>query len=233
MQLQYLRKYPVRKLILAACLLCPMAAHAAGQSVFVSDKLEAQLRSGPSLQHKIIRALNSGVALTIVEEDKAAGYTHVTNDNGVDGWILSRHLISQPPARTQLENTTQKMESLAQENKQLRGELDNLKKQLAEAGEAKDSTSLQVEQLNSELTAIRQASSGAVALLQERNQLQEERAALKNELENLNREKETLAEKDSQDWFMKGAGVLFGGMLLGIILPKLAGRKRRGWDTGY
>lgn len=223
----------MNKLILAACLLIPFTAAVAGPTAYVSDKLEAQLRTGPSTQHKILRILNSGTALNVQEEDRESGYSRVTTENGMEGWILSRYLSSQQPARSQLENSAQKLESLTQENKQLRAELESVKKQLTEISETKDEASIQAQRLGNELTIIRQASSNAVALLEERNQLQEKSVALENELENLRREKETLAEKDSQEWFLKGAGVLFGGLLLGVILPKLGGRKRRGWDSGF
>lgn len=221
----------MKKLILAASLLCAVTIAVAEPTAYVSDKLEAQLRSGPSLQHKIIRALNAGVTLKVLEEDKTSGYTRVTSESGTEGWILSRHITSQPPARTQLEAALQKLEPLAQENKQLRVELDSAKKQLAQIDDAKEDASIQIQRLNNELTIIRQASANAVALLEERNLLQDKNVELENELENLRREKETLVEKDKQDWFMKGAGVLFGGLLLGVLLPKLAGRKRGGWDN--
>jgi SH3 domain protein len=32
-----------------------------------------------------------------------------------------------------------------------------------------------------------------------------------------------------RDWFLIGAGVLFGGILLGLILPRLKLRRRSGW----
>ncbi|BBL71803.1 TIGR04211 family SH3 domain-containing protein [Methylogaea oryzae] len=221
----------MRKLILAACLLIPFASATADETAYVSDKLEAQLRSGPSLQNKIVRVLHSGVKLTVLEEDKEAGYTHVVSESGADGWILTRHITSQPLARAQLQDTTQKLDSLTQENKQLHAELDSLKKQIGDTNNAKEEAIAQMQRLNNETAQIRQASAGSVALLEERNQLLEKTAALENELENLRREKETLAEKDSQDWFMKGAGVLLGGILLGFILPKLSGGRRRGWDS--
>lgn len=204
---------------------------AADQTVYVSDKLEAQLRSGPSRQNKILRILSAGVALNVLEVDQEAGYSHVTTESGTEGWILTRFLTSQPPTRSQLDSATQKLDSLTQENKQLRAELDGFKKQLAETGEAKEDASIQAQRLGSELAVIRQASANAVALLEERNQLQEKSIALENELENLRREKETLVEKDSQDWFLKGAGVLFGGLLLGVLLPHITGKRRSRWDS--
>jgi SH3 domain protein len=220
----------VKKLILAACLLLPFTTSAVA-ATYISDKLEAQLRTGPSTQHKIVRILNVGMPVTVLEEDKENGYSRITTENGIEGWILTRYLTENQPARAQLENASQKLDNLALENKQLRAELDGMKRQLAEASNAKDDASVQAQRLGNELSLVRQASSNAVALLDERNQLQEKNLALENELENLRREKETLAEKDSQEWFLKGAGVLFGGILLGIIMPKLGGRKRRGWDN--
>ena len=38
-----------------------------------------------------------------------------------------------------------------------------------------------------------------------------------------------LKERSERDWFIAGAGVLLGGMILGFIIPKIRWKRRRSW----
>ena len=79
--------------------------------------------------------------------------------------------------------------------------------------------------------AIRQASANAIQIQAERDALRERVVNLERELDTLRREKKALDEDQRQDWFMIGAGVLLGGIFLGVILPRLSWRKKSGWSS--
>lgn len=221
----------MKKLILAIGLLLALAAGATGKIVYVIDKPDIHMRTGPSTQNKILRVLTPGAILTVLEEDKVNGYSRVSTEDDLEGWVLSRQVSAEPPSPVQMEAATRKMDSLLQENQELKSEVAALKKQAEESNNAKEDATMEAQRLTNEITLIRQASANTISLLEERNQLQEKSAALENEVENLRREKDTLLEKDSQDWFLKGAAVLFGGIVVGLIAPKLGGRRRQRWDT--
>ena len=83
-----------------------------------------------------------------------------------------------------------------------------------------------------ELTSIRHASSKAIQIQKERNQLQERIINLERDMQTVSHEKQTLEESTSQDWFLIGAGVLLGGIILGLILPRIRWRRRTSsWDS--
>ncbi|NJD05784.1 MAG: TIGR04211 family SH3 domain-containing protein, partial [Methylococcaceae bacterium] len=65
----------------------------------------------------------------------------------------------------------------------------------------------------------------------ERDQLQETVINLQRDLESLKRAKQAQEADVRQNWFMIGAGVLFSGVLLGLILPRMSWRKRSSWDS--
>lgn len=222
----------MRKLLFAILLSAAGVAAATDKIAYVVDKPDVQIRSGPSTRNKILRIIAPGAMLVVLEEDLNHGYSRVATEDNLEGWILSRQLSVDPPAHTQAEAaSTQKLESLMQENRELKAEVVGLKRQFEETSKAKEDAGGEVQRLNGEMAMIRQASSNTLALLDERNQLQEKAAALENEVENLRREKDLLAEKDSQDWFLKGAAVLFSGVMVGLIAPKLGGRRRPRWDS--
>jgi SH3 domain protein len=215
---------PVSKGMLCVIALCfPLTLQAAKKG-YVSDQLEVQVRSGASTQHKIIKLLPSGTPVTILSENEGAGYSLVKLDSGENGWILTRYLSEEPMARELLAEHDRKLESAVAENKQIKAELATLK-----AG--KDEADKMVQQLNTELIAIRQASANALQIQAERDRLQGRVIDLERDLETTRREKSALDGDYRQNWFLIGASVLFGGMMLGILLPRLSWRKRSHWDS--
>ncbi|HUL11872.1 MAG TPA: TIGR04211 family SH3 domain-containing protein [Methylococcaceae bacterium] len=207
----------MKKCVPAIIMLMMSLCAQAVQQAYVTDKLEVQMRSGRSLQHKILKMLPSGTPLTALETDENTGYTRVTLESGEQGWVLTRYLTTEPVGRMQLEQ-------LGEENKALKNELAALKI-------AKDSAEKSGRDMNTELIAIRHASANAIQIQAERDQLQEKVIDLERELETTRREKQALDDDIKQDWFLIGAGVLFGGMLLGLILPRLSWRKRDSWNS--
>ena len=211
------------------CLLATAAA--AEQRAYVTDKLEVQMRSGQSLQHKIIKMVPSGTAVTVLEDDGAAGYTRVALESGDEGWILSRYLTTQPVARVQMEDAIRKAAELTEANKKLKDDLAALHSGKQASDKSAQESSEETTRLNTELIAIRQASANAIQIQAERDQLQETVINLQRDLESLKRAKQAQEADIRQNWFMIGAGVLFGGMLLGLVLPRLSWRKRSSWDS--
>ena len=78
------------------------AGSAMAESVWVSDQFEIMLRTGPSTSNAIQRMLGSGTELESLETDAESGYSRVTTSGGTEGWVLTRYLMGEPPAREQL-----------------------------------------------------------------------------------------------------------------------------------
>ncbi|HYE36839.1 TIGR04211 family SH3 domain-containing protein [Methylocaldum sp.] len=207
-------------------------AHAA-KKAYVTDRLEVQMRTGQSLQHKIIKMVPSGTEIDVLEQNPETGYSFVKLVSGEEGWMLSRYLSEQPVALNQLDEMAKKLDSALQENKRLKGELAT-----AESGKQntdKTAQQLQTEtaRLNTELIAVRQASANALQIQAERDRLRENLITLERELDTIRRDKHALDEDHRQYWFMIGASVLFGGIVLGLILPRLTWRKKSGWGSSF
>ena len=220
----------MKKLLFTLGLVVAFGSEAAPQQAFVSDQIEAALKSADHGKGKTLKAVPSGTPVKVLHVNDESGYSYVAVEDGPEGWIASQQLMPNPPARVQMDNAFRKAEELTEENKALRTELDTLKTHYREASEMKEDLTVESQRLGNELTMIREASANTIQLMEERNQFQEKSIALEHEMENLRREKEALAEDDSQSWFLIGAGVVTGGVLLGLLLPKLTVRRRR-WDS--
>ena len=64
----------------------------------------------------------------------------------------------------------------------------------------------------------------------ENKKLSIESVKINAEIKQRRSENRELKNSSVQKWFMAGSGVLFLGIILGLILPKLRGRRTSGWS---
>lgn len=196
------------------------------ESRYASDQIEVLLRTGPSHQHAIVRMLKSGAALEALEHDKAKGYTRVRTPGGAEGWVLTRHLMTEPSARellAQLSGHFSKSEnnpdSPAAQADLIRREYDALAQQTVALG--KDN-----KQMVHELAKIRQTAANAVNLDSQNQEMRQQIVELQQLIGRLEQENQLLGNQVERDWFYAGALVLFIGLLMGLIIPRIQWRKR-------
>jgi len=217
---------------LLALLLLPCFSLWAGNQAWITDKLEVQLRSGPGNQHKIVKSLPAGTELGIIDGTETNGYTHVTLlETGEEGWVSTRYLSMTPISRSQIEESTKKLAALYDENQRLKAELASVRSDKETAEKTNQELAAESARQSSEVTAIRQASANVLQIQTERDQLTQEKVTLESQLETLKRENQALDSSNKQDWFLIGAGVLFFGIVLGWVLPRLSWRKKSSWDS--
>lgn len=208
----------------------PFWAHAE-KKAYVTDRLEVQMRSGQSLQHKIIKSVLSGTELTVLERNPETGYSFVRLNGGEEGWILTRYLSDQPVALNQLDEITKKLDGALEENKRLKADLASSESGRLSTDKTAQQLQAEATRLNTELMSVRQASANVLQIQSERDQLRESVISLERELDTLRREKQALDADHRQEWFMIGAGVLLGGVVLGVVLPRMTWRKKSGWGS--
>ena len=66
-------------------LLCLFSASVYGETMYVSDVLKLTLRTGPSIENKIISVIESGQMMEIV--DFGEEWSQVKLPNGKEGWV--------------------------------------------------------------------------------------------------------------------------------------------------
>ncbi|GAB4351810.1 MAG: hypothetical protein Kow0073_07180 [Immundisolibacter sp.] len=77
--------------------------------------------------------------------------------------------------------------------------------------------------------ALEAAAARAAELVDQNTQLQRQVQDLQMQVAGLRDEAAQLRRQDRRRWFLTGAGVLAGGIVLGLILPLLRPRRRRGY----
>ena len=219
----------VRK-IAFICLLSVVSGHVDAQTErYITDSLRLEARQGPSTNHRITRMLRSGTRVTVLEEDAETGYSRVALDDGSEVWILTRFLMEEPAARAQL---AEAVENFARE----RGKAKNLASQLETmgqtTGEIERSRSELVRDkklLQNELAQVKQAAANTLAIKERNRSLDKQLKAIAMDLDATKQRNRALKERSERDWFIAGAGVLLGGMIIGLVIPKIRWKRRRGW----
>jgi SH3 domain protein len=228
-----MRTTAVTRLLLQVLALLPLCATlifappARAETQYVTDQYDFNLRAGQSNRYKILRTLPSGTPLEIIGVDSKTGYARVRTEDGTTGYILTRYLQREPAARNQIATMSARLEELQQAPDQLAAKLDELRKANQRLSADYQALERAKEKLEQELAGIRHASKNAVRINEERQQLQAQVAALTEQLNDLQLRTRELANHRDQRWFMIGAGVVIGGILIGLILPNLRLRRRR------
>lgn len=192
--------------LLLAC--CSFIASA--ETRYVTDELQLSMYEEINSQGKLLQRLNSGTELELLEIQGL--YAKVRTKDGVEGWTKAGFLISEKPARAQLQDMQEQNQALQQQLDQSRQQLDDAKaelaKELGNQGEA-----------YAELTQRLSAAEKVAATVET---LQEENAAYRQQLSG----DEWLVPVK---WGLIAAGVsLLLGMVAGIALFDYRSRKRHG-----
>lgn len=197
---------------------------------YVSDELEITMRTGKGVEYGIRKMLTSGTKLSVIETDPS-GYSKVKTENGTEGWVLTRYLSNKASARNRLASSEQKVANLELQLAKAQEEIATLSSQNSTAGSENSTLKETAQRLSKELDDLHRTASNAVALDNENRQLKERIQQIDHENQSLTMENDALKNNDAKSWFLVGAAVLFGGFLLGLIIPKIRFKKKSDWGN--
>lgn len=209
------------------CSLLSLNSHAQANVRYISDVMYVPLRAGMSNNTEVVKAaLTSGTRLRLVREDRDATndtWALVETTDGVQGWIRTQHLISQPTAAVQLERVNAQLARASSSAK------DALERQKAHDQLQADHETLQqqYQELLNNTDNLRQASAAAVDLERENQRIHENNQLLQTRVDVLQAENEQLRDADRYNQWVFGAGLLICGIMLSFFLQALGKRKRQ------
>ena len=204
---------------------------AQAETVYVTDNLSLSLKSEESMRSKVLKALPVGTPLTVIKENKKNGFTRVRSDDGMEGYIETRHITKQPPILNQTETSSKILESLQTENTALKAELATVKSAITPGTSLEQSLANERDQLRRELGELKKTAASSIQLKNERDELEERVVNVERDLQQFKLENQALKDTANQDWFLYGGALALIGVLLGFILPKLGWRRKSSWDS--
>ena len=195
---------------------------------YVSDSFEITLRTGPSIENKVIAMPSSGQPVEVL--DAEGDWTHVrmrkADGDTLEGWVLSRYLSTRLPWEVQAE-------ALSVENASLREKLAYTEKGLKEttAGEQELATKLKetteaLADVKAEYQSLRRRAADYLKLeaAYEANLSKLETAEA--DVKRLTEEIKQLRAFQRNRWFLTGALVLLSGLIIGLVIGRQQKRRR-------
>ena len=197
-----------------------IAGPAAAQEIFyVTDQMRITVRSGPSLGNKVISMADTGDKMTILGKERE-GWALVRLPDGKEGWVLTRFLTRERPARLRLAELDPANKDMARRLEQLHGENQRLSRELSQ-------TESNLSDLTARYDKLQADAADVVALKQRHQKLQTQFEQQNKQLKELVVENKSLKFSSNLKWFLAGAGVLVVGWLMGLALHR---RKKR-WNS--
>ena len=211
--------------ILCSFLLLFVATSVSAETRYISDQLIVTVRSGKGNQYKILETLPTSTPVNVLEEDKE--YVKVVTQKGTEGYIRRHYVSKTTPKNVQIKqlkkeiaNSQHQLETQQQSFQTCQDELSANKSQMTEISTQLNQTRQALEKKEGEYKTLLSNSENVLNLSAENEQLAEENNSLNSELLILREENHNFHRSNMIQWFLAGAGVFFGGWLIGKISRK-------------
>jgi SH3 domain protein len=207
-------------ILLGVCLLL-FSGNIYAETKYVTDVLRLSLRSGQSIQHKIIAVIESGRQVDVLESGVEWSLVRLPDER--EGWVLTRYLTSDlthnirlARLETKHKNLTAQASALLEENAKLKQDNKRLDEQLAANQNTLIKTSSEFESLKAD----------SAEFLNLKTKYDTAAAQLADKTKKLAKLEEQLSKIQLYHyikWFLAGSGVLLVGFIIGFS----AKRQRR------
>jgi SH3 domain protein len=216
------------RIVAVACLLCASLAH--GETRYITDKLSIELRRGPGNQYLITRTLDAGLAVDVLEQTPD-GYSRVSvpDGQGVEGWVLTRFLTTDRSARDRLAVAERTASDARARSAELERQVGELTTRLGDTKTELDHTRENHDHVSRELSSIKTAAANVVEIQEQNESLRQKLVDRDRQVEELTVVNGVLSGRNRQNWFVVGAAVLLGGIVIGLIAPSLRRKRRSEW----
>jgi SH3 domain protein len=182
--------------------------------MYVSDILKLTLRTGPSIENKILAVIDSGQMMEIVEFGDE--WSQVQLPNGKEGWVLSRYLTSNETNNIKLQRLETKHKNLIVQAAELLEENNRLKAENKKLSTEFEADQKQLVKVRTDYETLKTEAAEFLTLKtrykRAASQLTEQTAKAQKLEEQLSR----LGMNTYIKWFLAGSGVLIVGFIIGF-----------------
>lgn len=204
----------------AAILAATMSLPAIAEDRYVTDIIYIPLRSDKDNSASIVKnGLVTGTRLKFLREEEDANknkWSQVITPEGLEGWVRSQNLTTEPTAAMRLELISQGPADVVELQKQNAA----LKSELA-------ATKTAYETLLKETEEMRKTSNSDINMGQENQAMHQQNQLLQTERDVLKAENDQLRKNDNYHQRITGGALILGGVLLSFLLQLVGKRKRR------
>jgi SH3 domain protein len=184
------------------------------KSMYVTDVLKVTLRTGPSIENKIIRMVESGQKVEVVEPDQE--WSLIKLFDGNEGWILNRYLIPNETNSLKLERLDSEHSDLKSKFKTIFEENTKLKTENKKLGSALATTEKALIQVRNDYESLKADSAEFLTLKSNFEKASAQLSEQTKRADELENKVEKLTLYNYIKWFLAGSGVLFAGFIIGF-----------------
>ena len=195
-------------------LLCLFSAFVYGETMYVSDTLKLTLRTGPSIENKIIAVIESGQEMEVIKFGDE--WSQVRLPNGKEGWVLSRYLTSDETNGIKLQRLETKHKNLMIQAAELLEENNGLKTENTRLSSELEAKQKQLEKIQTDYEALKNEATEFLTLKANYNRAASQLAEQTAKAKKLEEQVSSLAMNTYIKWFLAGSGVLIVGFLIGF-----------------
>jgi SH3 domain protein len=206
---------------------------ASAETLYVSDELTIPIRSGATMQHRILGFLTSGTSLDVQETSDDGDYYRV-NAAGKEGWVKAEFAMKSPSARSQLPGLYKRIEALKADIGEGKSTIKDLNARIKQLEDDTRALEKNRDGLADSLDDLKQVAARPVAIAQHNKELEQNLNKVSNELTLVQAENEHLRDRNIKEWFMIGGGVSLASLFFGLIIPNFKWRRKRdSWGGGF
>jgi len=217
--------------VLVAMLSCLLGVAMEGQgatTAYVTDSFEITLRTGPSTDNKIIYTPQSGQPLELLEVQ--GDWSHVKvlrrGNEPIEGWVLSRYLISRLPWELKAKSLSEENSSLKDRLGALQKAFDAVSQKEKELSENLEEKSKAFQELRTDYDSLKSGAAEYLRLKSEQKTTRSKLETLQQTIDELTVENRRLESSQRNRWFATGALVLLCGLLIGVAVGRQYRKKR-------
>ena len=210
-----------KQILFLGIVLMFFSANGLAETMYVTDKLKLTLRSGPSLEHKILAVIESGQQVELLEPGEDWSLVRTAGEK--EGYVLTRYLLPEPTHNVRLEKLQSKHKALMQQAATLLEENTRFKKEGRKLKSTLDVNEKALNKLRVDYEKLKAGSAEYIELKEKFKTVSGQFAEQTKRAEALDEELRSIEINQYIKWFLAGSGVLLVGFIVGFS----ARRQRR------
>ena len=208
----------LRRWLLGLVASVPLVAFA--ETAYITEKLEIPVRSGESREYRIIRYLQAGAQVEMLQTYES-GYTKIRDERGREGFVLGRYLVDRAPSFVIAGRLETEVAKQRETIKRLEQDIEALTAQNKSSNESVKMAKDQLAEKEVELKEFLAAAGDSITLRNRLVALETERQVLLADNETLRAEKLAARDDSFKSWFALGAVTLAVGWFVGLLMPRV------------
>ena len=208
----------LRRWLLGLVASVPLVAFA--ETAYITEKLEIPVRSGESREYRIIRYLQAGAQVEMLQTHES-GYTKIRDERGREGFVLGRYLVDRAPSFVIAGRLEAEVAKQRETIKRLQQDIEALTAQNKSSNESVRMAKDQLAEKEVELKEFLATAGDSITLRNRLLALETEHQVLLADNETLRAEKLAARDDSFKSWFALGAITLAVGWFVGLLMPRV------------